>query len=86
MYLEYAKNELANSHTYVDTYNYLLSKTNNTWVHEKVLAPYFGPKVGRKKVGNRILFWIIVPSIAILWETMSYLWRRCCSRADKEKN
>ena len=82
MYLEYTKNTLANSPYYIDTYNYLLDQTNNTWVHDKVLAPYFGPKVGKKQVGARILFWIIVPSIAILWELLSCL---LCKKKEEEK-
>jgi hypothetical protein len=73
MYLEYTKNTLASSNYYVDTYNFLQEKTNSTWVHDNVLAKYFGPKVGKKQVGARILFWIIVPSIAILYELLSCL-------------
>mmetsp|Transcript_35537 Transcript_35537/g.43557 ORF Transcript_35537/g.43557 Transcript_35537/m.43557 type:complete len:226 (-) Transcript_35537:136-813(-) len=84
MYLEYTKNTLANSEIYVDTYNFLQEKTNNTWVHDSILAPYFGPKVGKKQVGNRILFWIIVPTIALTYELLSCL---CCKakKDDKKK-
>jgi len=82
MYLEYTKNTLANSPYYIDTYNYLMERTNNTFVHDKILAPYFGPKVGKKQVGARILFWVIVPSIAILYELLSCL---LCKKKEEEK-
>ena len=83
MYLQYAKFELANSKQYIDTYNYLMEKTNNTFIHEKILRPYFGPKVGKKQVGGRIIFWVIVPTIALTWELLSAIWG-CIFRKKKE--
>ena len=61
--MEYAKNDVANSRTYVETYNKMLEYTNGTWIHENVLAPNFGPKVGRKVVGERLIFWILIPVV-----------------------
>ena len=63
MYMEYAKNEIANSNQYIDTYNFILDYTNGTWVHSNIMHPYFGPKVGKKLVGERLIFWIIVPVV-----------------------
>lgn len=48
LYLEYAKNELSKSPHYRDAYNYMQDNYNSTWVHENVLQPYFGPKIGSK--------------------------------------
>ena len=83
MYLEYAKNEVANAHIYVDSYNYLMEQTNNTWIHDSVMAPYFGPKVGKKTIGHRLIFWIIVPVVLNALALLYCIFRcLCCSSND----
>ena len=29
----------------------------------EVVRPYFGPKLGSKLVGHRLIFWVIVPTV-----------------------
>ena len=70
LYIEYAKNDLINSRTYVDTYNYLLTTFNETWVHENILKPYLGPSQGRKAVGSRLIFSIMLP---VAWSIITGL-------------
>ena len=80
MYLEYAKNEVSNHELYVDAYNYLVDNMNNTWPYENIVRPYFGPTLGRKIIGHRLIFWIIVPAalngIVLLYCILSAC---CCS-------
>ena len=82
LYLQYAKNEVANSYSYIYSYNYMLEHFNNTWVHDDFMAPYFGPKNGRKQIGFRLIFWILVPfstcSIVILILTLKCLCQCIC--------
>jgi hypothetical protein len=80
MYLEYAKNEVANSQTYVDTYNFMLDHFNNTWVHDEVMSPYFWPKIGNKLVGYRLIFWVIVPFVlnSLFFLCLLAPWICCC--------
>ena len=63
LYLEYAKNEISGAQAYKDAYNYMQDNHNDTWVHMNLIQPYFGPKIGRKVIGERVLFWIIVPAV-----------------------
>ena len=87
MYLEYAKNEVQNSHSWIDTYNYLHERYGETWLFREVLVKHFGPKVGRKVVGFRLIFWVIVPvvlnGLVLLYLLISSVCS-CCCRNDKE--
>lgn len=90
LYLEYAKAELSNSDYYVEGYNYLHDNYNTTWFHDEVLAPYFGPQQGRKAIGERLIFWIIVPvvlnSLFFLWLLSTCLCRCCCGSKAKDSS
>lgn len=33
------------------------------WLMTEVMRPYFGPKLGSKLVGHRLIFWVIVPTV-----------------------
>jgi len=47
------------------------------------MAPYFGPEVGRKTIGERLIFWIIVPFVL---NGAFFLWLLCgCLCAAKER-
>lgn len=63
-------------------YNYLHDNYNNTWFHDEVMAPYFGPTQGRKVIGERIIFWIILPvvlnSLFFMWLLTTCLCKCCC--------
>jgi len=61
MYLEYAKNDIVRSKPFVHSYNFLLETFNNTFVHEKWLKPNFGPSNGKKKIGEKVIFSVLVP-------------------------
>ena len=63
MYLEYAKNDIYNTDAWINTYNYMNTNYKDNWLMTEVLVKYFGPKHGRKVVGERLIFWIIVPTI-----------------------
>jgi len=63
MYLEYAKNEIALSKIWMDTYNFLHETFNNTEIHSVILKPYFGPNNGKKAVGSMILSGVMIPLI-----------------------
>lgn len=84
LYYEYAKREVSNHDYYIDGYNYLQGHLNNTWFHDEVMAPYFGPKVGRKTIGERLLLWIIVP---VVLNALFFLWilTRCLCNCCSEK-
>ena len=84
MYLEYAKNEIQNSHGWIDTYNYVREQYGESWLFQEVFKKYFGPTIGRKVVGFRLIFWVIVPvvlnGLVILYLLISCL---CCQNSDK---
>ena len=79
LYLEYAKNTVSKNDYYYDAYNYMQDNFNDTWVHLNLVQPNFGPQVGRKIIGQRLIFWIIVPTV-LNGLVVFYLTARCiCS-------
>ena len=61
---------------------------NNTYVHDEFLEPYFGPYVAKKTVGNRLIFWILVPGITngliLVWLTLGCLYACVCGSKKTE--
>ena len=46
---------------------------------------YFGPKHGRKVVGERLIFWVIVPTVANVLVFIYYIVSSlCCSDQTKD--
>lgn len=91
MYIEYAKNEIALSVMWMDTYNFLHETFNNTQIDDVILKPYFGPTNGKKAVGGMILsgvmipvFWnlIVLILVSIYGIGVCYVW---CNMKPKEE-
>ena len=63
---------------------------NTTWVHLNLIQPYFGPKVGPKVIGERVIFWFLVPAVlnilVVLYLTASCLCKCICGSNNTQKS
>ena len=75
MYLEYAKNEIALSKMWNDTFEFLKETFKNTEIDTVILKPYFAPTNGKKAVGSMIISGVV----ALLVIIIGFCFVCCCN-------